>query len=134
MGNMVLLLAVLGLLLLRVLALVIKVPLAYLVPSVLALCAWGGFGITGSVAGPLTVFVFAGLGWLMRKHQYPVPAIVIGLILGQMLEGELVRTLQISSGNFSYLLERPIALVIFALLLLSAVILPLYKKFKGQTQ
>lgn len=133
LGNIVqvALLLILGLLLLRVLGMVVKVPLAYLVPTVLAMCAWGGYGITGTVAGPVTVMAFAGLGWLMRRHGYPVACAVIGLLLGRMLEGELVRTLQISGGNpLGYMAERPIALVMLAVLILSAVILPVWRARK----
>lgn len=133
LGNIVqvALLLILGLLLLRVLGMVVKVPLAYLVPTVLAMCAWGGYGITGTVAGPVTVMVFAGLGWLMRRHGCPVACAVIGLLLGRMLEGEPVRTLRISGGNpLGYMAERPIALVMLAVLILSAVILPVWRARK----
>lgn len=133
LGNIgqVVLLAIVGLLVIRILGLVIRVPVSYLVPSVLALCAWGGYGITGTIAGPITVGVFAGLGWLMRRHGYPVAATVIGLLLGRMAEGEIVRTLQISGGNVgNYLFERPIAIVFFALFLLTSGALPLLKLYR----
>ncbi|MDO5606224.1 MAG: tripartite tricarboxylate transporter permease [Paracoccus sp. (in: a-proteobacteria)] len=130
LGNLgqVVLLGILGLLTLRLLGLVIKIPLTYLVPSVLALCAWGGYGITGTIAGPLTVAAFAGLGWLMRRHDYPVAATVIGLLLGRMTEGELVRTMQISNrAPLSYMLERPIAMTFFVLLIVISVAIPLLR-------
>lgn len=133
LGNLgqVVLLAIIGLAMLRVLGMVVRVPLAYLVPSVLAMCAWGGYGITGTIAGPLTVAAFAGLGWLMRRHDYPVAATVIGLLLGRMMEGELVRTLQISNNQpLNYLLERPMALGLFIVMLLVLVGAPLLKKLR----
>jgi putative tricarboxylic transport membrane protein len=133
LGNLgqVLLLAVLGLLSLRLLGLVVRVPLSYLVPSVLAMCAWGGYGITGTIAGPLTVAGFAALGWLMRRHDYPVAATVIGLLLGRMMEGELVRTMQISRGDpLRYMLDRPIALALFAVMLLVLVCAPLLRALR----
>ena len=137
LGNLgqVLLLAVLGLLSLRLLGLVVRVPLSYLVPSVLAMCAWGGYGITGTIAGPLTVAGFAALGWLMRRNNYPVAATVIGLLLGRMMEGELVRTMQISGGNpLRYMLERPIALVLFIIMLLVLVGAPALKALRRRRQ
>lgn len=136
-GNLgqVILLAVIGLLTLRLLGLVIKVPLRYLVPSVLALCAWGGYGITGTIAGPVTVAAFAGLGWLMRRHDYPVAATVIGLLLGRMTEGELVRTMQISGGDpLGYMLTRPIALTFFILLILVTVLIPLLRMRRARAE
>ncbi|MGR3479932.1 tripartite tricarboxylate transporter permease [Salipiger marinus] len=137
LGNLgqVVLLAVIGLLMLRVLGMVVRVPLAYLVPSVLAMCAWGGYGITGTIAGPLTVAAFAGLGWLMRRNDYPVAATVIGLLLGRMMEGELVRTLQISGGRpFAYLMERPIAMGLFVVMILVLVGAPLLKSLRRHRQ
>ncbi|TKW64735.1 MAG: hypothetical protein DI616_17785 [Paracoccus denitrificans] len=133
LGNLgqVILLAIIGLMTLRVLGLVVRVPLPYLVPSVLAMCAWGGYGITGTIAGPVTVAVFAGIGWLMRRADYPVAATVIGLLLGRMMEGELVRTLQISNGRpLAYLLERPIAMVLFFIMLVVLVGVPLMKMMR----
>ncbi|MBY8918293.1 tripartite tricarboxylate transporter permease [Nitratireductor sp. L1-7-SE] len=133
LGNLgqVVLLAVIGLAMLRVLGMVVRVPLAYLVPSVLAMCAWGGYGITGTIAGPLTVAAFAALGWLMRRNDYPVAATVIGLLLGRMMEGELVRTLQISNGQpLNYLLERPMALGLFVFMVIVLVGAPLLKTLR----
>ncbi len=133
LGNFgqVVLLGIVALMILPLLGLVVRVPLNYLIPSVLALCAWGGFGITGTIAGPITVMVFAGLGWLMRRYSYPVAATVIGLLLGSMAEGEMVRTLQISGGNpLNYLVERPIAIVLLVLFLISTIVMPILRKQK----
>ncbi|MGG4606287.1 tripartite tricarboxylate transporter permease [Paenalcaligenes sp. Me131] len=133
MGNFgqVILLGIVALMILPILGLVVRIPLNYLVPSVLALCAWGGFGITGTIAGPITVMVFAGLGWLMRRHDYPVAATVIGLLLGQMTESELVRTLQISGGSpLSYITERPIAIGLLVLFIVSVIIMPMLRRQK----
>ncbi len=115
----VFLLIILGLLLIPVLASIIKVKMTYLVPSVLVLAVSGAFGLTGNMSGPITVLVFAIIGWVFRRYNFSVPAAVIGMLLGSMAESSLVQTLQISGGNISYLLERPIALVILALLLFS---------------
>lgn len=106
---------------------IVRVPLRYLVPGVLMLATLGSFAVTGSMTGPVTLLVFAVLGWLLARYHYPVAAMVVGLILGSMVEGEFIRTFQISGGDPSYLLERPVALVIAVLLLLSLV-QPLLRK------
>lgn len=137
MGNLgqAILLLFVALLILPLLGLVVRIPLNYLIPSVLALCAWGGYGITGTIAGPLTVMGFAALGWLMRRHDYPVAATVIGLLLGKMAEGELVRTIQISSGNIlNYLTERPIAIILLIVFVLTTIIMPILRKQKEKKQ
>ena len=113
------LLICLGLLFIPVLANVIKVPMNYLVPSVLAMSIFGSFGLTGDLSGPLTVLVFSLLGWIFKRYDYSVPAAVIGILLGGMAEDSIVYSYQISGGQWSYLLERPVAVVILVLLAVS---------------
>ncbi|MFZ9052428.1 MAG: tripartite tricarboxylate transporter permease [Woeseiaceae bacterium] len=117
-GQAVLLIG-LGLVLIPVLANVIKVPMNYLVPSVLAIAVFGAFGLTGDLSGPITVLVFSVLGWLFKRYGYSVPAAVIGILLGGMAEDSVIYSYQISGGQWSYLLERPMALAILALLVAS---------------
>ena len=114
-----LLLIGLGLALIPLLAHVIKVPMSYLVPSVLAVATFGAFGLTGDLSGPVTVLVFSIVGWVFKRYGYSVPAAVIGLLLGGMAEDSLIYSYQISGGQWSYLLERPMTLVILLLLIAS---------------
>lgn len=113
------LLIALGLLFIPLLANVIKVPMTYLVPSVLAMAVFGAFGLTGDLTGPVTVLVFSMLGWVFKRFDYSVPAAVIGILLGGMAEDSAVYTYQISGGQLSYILERPITVVILVLLVFS---------------
>ncbi|MCG8542854.1 MAG: tripartite tricarboxylate transporter permease [Alphaproteobacteria bacterium] len=119
----VILLILLGLGFIHLLSAVVKVPLRFLVPSVLSLAMFGAFGLTGSMVGPATALAFGLLGWWMRRHGYPVAPMVVGLLLGGMAEGEMLRTVQISGGEWAYLLERPIAIVLL-LFLLASFLLP----------
>jgi putative tricarboxylic transport membrane protein len=113
------LLIVFGLMFIPVLANVVKVPMNYLVPTVLSLTVFGAFGLTGNMVGPITVMVFSLLGWLFKRYDYSVPSAVIGLLLGSMAEESLIYSYQISGGQWGYLLERPIALSIIVLLCIS---------------
>ena len=109
----------LGLLFIPVLANVVKVPMRYLIPSVLALSVFGAFGLTGSVTGPVTLMLFSLLGLLFKRFDYSIPACVIGLLLGGMADEMMIYTYQISGGQLSYLLQRPIAMTFLLLLILS---------------
>ncbi|MEM7015776.1 MAG: tripartite tricarboxylate transporter permease [Pseudomonadota bacterium] len=113
------LLIALGLMFIPLLANVVKVPLNYLIPSVLALTVFGSFGLTGNLSGPITVMAFAIVGWLFKRYDYSVPAAVIGILLGGMAESSMIYTYQISGGQWSYLLERPLTMGILFLLILS---------------
>jgi putative tricarboxylic transport membrane protein len=98
---------------------VVRLPLRYLIPSVLVLSTMGAFAVEGSAAGPLTLYVFAVLGWLMSRGGYPVSAVVVGLLLGRLIETELLRAWQLSGGEFSRLLDYPWAVGIIVVMLVS---------------
>jgi putative tricarboxylic transport membrane protein len=113
------LLILLGLVFIPLLANVVRVPMHYLIPSVLAVAVFGSFGLTGSLVGPLTMMVFAIIGWLFKRLSYSVPAAVVGILLGGMAEDSLIYSYQISGGRWSYLLERPVAIAVLVLLMVS---------------
>lgn len=106
----------LGLLFIPLLANVVKVPMNYLVPSVLAMAVFGAFGLTGNMSGPITVMVFSLVGWLFKRFDYSVPAAVVGILLGGMAEESMIYTYQISGGLWTYIFERPITIFILLLL------------------
>jgi len=113
------LLIALGLILIPLLANVVKVPMNYLVPTVLAMAVFGAFGLTGDLSGPITVLVFSVIGWIFKRFDYSVPAAVIGILLGGMAEDSIIYSYQISGGQWSYLLERPVTIIILVLLTMS---------------
>jgi putative tricarboxylic transport membrane protein len=107
----------------------VKMPVRVLVPIIMALSVLGSYVLTGNMTGPITYFVFAVLGWLMTRYDYPVAARVVGLLLGRMTEGELLRSIQMSGLDPAFLLERPVALVFLFLLSLS-LIWPLVRRHR----
>ncbi|MDF1608696.1 tripartite tricarboxylate transporter permease [Hoeflea sp. YIM 152468] len=107
---------------------IVRVPLRFLIPSVLVVSTFGSYAILGSLAGPITLFVFAILGWAMVRYDYPVAATVVGLLLGSLLEQNIIRTWQISRGDLGYLLERPGAILILVVMIASIAFTALSKR------
>ena len=60
---------------------------------------------------------FGILGWLLRRNDIPTPPVVLGLILGFMVEANLRRTLLM--GDYTLLFTRPLSAIILVLALLS---------------
>lgn len=120
-GNMVqaIGLLVVGALFIFLASSIVKVPLRLLSPVVMVLSIVGAYSITGNMVGPITVVAAGVIGWLMRRYHFPVAATVVGLLVGSMAEGELVRSYQISGGQISFIADRPITLVLVGLLLAS---------------
>jgi len=98
---------------------VVRLPMRYLIPSVLVLSTMGAFAVEGSIAGPLTLYVFGVLGWLMARFGFPVAAVVVGLLLGRLIETELLRAWQLSGGELARLLDYPWAIGIIVLMLVT---------------
>ena len=87
----------------------LKIPTPWLYAGILMFAAMGSIATKGSVAELLMLLAFGILGFLMRRHGYPVAPMVVGLILGPMAESQLRRSLQISLGDPLVLVQSPIA-------------------------
>lgn len=124
LGNLVqvVLLMFVGLAFLAIAGNIVRVPLTVLIPSVMVLGTMGSYTVTGDIAGPINFFLFAGLGWLMKRYGYPVAATVVGLLLGRMVETQFIRTYQLSAGfEWQYFIEHPVVLIFLALLAASLI-------------
>ncbi len=66
--------------------------------------------------------IFGVIGWLMKKYQYPVAPVVLGIVLGKLIESNFCRALAIDGIASFY--TRPLTVVLLVLSLL-AVVLPL---------
>lgn len=121
MAQAVLLLGV-GIIFLYFAVMVIRVRTKYVVPTILALSVVGAIAVDNGASGPITLAIFAVIGYILHKYEYPVAAVVVGLLLGGLIETEALRSWQLGAGNPGFLLERPIALGIFALMISSIVL------------
>jgi putative tricarboxylic transport membrane protein len=74
--------------------------------------------------------LFGLLGYLMRKLDFPAAALILGLVLGDMLERALRQSLMMSQGDMSILITRPISgtLLFIAVVLLC---LPAIRKVRN---
>ncbi|SNY92371.1 putative tricarboxylic transport membrane protein [Cohaesibacter sp. ES.047] len=103
---------VLGILMTPIFVSVLKLRKQYLVPSVLLMSMIGVYAIQSSVYDLWMAFLFGIVGYVLRKFQYPLSPIVIGVILGPIAEGNLRRSLLLSQDGLSIFAERPIAMAI----------------------
>lgn len=85
---------------------------SYLFPAVIAIIVFGIFGINNAMFEVALVIGFGVLGYLMMKLDYPPVPLVLGMILGPILERGIRRTLVASDGNVAVFFQSPIALVI----------------------
>jgi putative tricarboxylic transport membrane protein len=78
--------------------------------------------------------IVALISLVLRTLNYPMPPLILGFILGGMIEKNLRRALLINDGSFSFLWERPISLCLFILMII-IVLLQIYQGIrKRQTK
>ena len=111
--------AVFGILLTRVFVLVLRIPRAWLMPVVFALCVIGPYALTQRVFDIYVMVAFGILGFLMRQMRYPVAPLVLGIILGDLLDKSLRRGLTLSDGSLEPFLTRPVSAGFAAVIALS---------------
>lgn len=104
---------------------------AYLGPIIAALCIIGIYMLNNSMFDVGLMILFGVIGYFFRKFNFPLAAMVLGVILGPMLEENFRQSLMMSSGDFSVFFTRPIALV---LIIISFIILflPIFKNIIGR--
>lgn len=123
-GNLLLL--VLNLPLAPVFAQALRVPYSFLYPFVLAISLIGAFAIGNNTFTLWVAFVAGVLGYFMKRFDFPAAPLVLGLVLGPLLERSLVQTSEIGRGNLFVVFERPLSatFMVIALLALLAPIVP----------
>jgi putative tricarboxylic transport membrane protein len=108
---------------------IISAPKSLLYPVILALSFIGSYFINNSAFDVGVCIAFGLLGWLLKRGEFPTAPVVLGLILGKMIEENL--RLSLVKGNWTEFFTRPGSLVILLLAVLSFFI-PLIRKRYGK--
>lgn len=94
---------------------VFKIPYSVLFPAILFFCCIGTYSINNSLLDIYVTAFFGLLGFIFQKLQLDAPPLMLGFILGPMLEENFRRTLLISHGSFSMFVTRPISSTLIGL-------------------
>lgn len=105
-----------GLVLTKALVQVLRVPQHVLVPIIFVLCAVGSFAISGRLFDVYVMLAFGILGYCLRQFGYPMAPLVLGIVLGDLLEKNLRRALILSDGDLTPFFTRPISAVVAAMI------------------
>lgn len=97
---------------------IIYLPNRHLVPILLAIMAIGVFSVRHFYLDIGLLFFFGFFAWFLRKFEFPILSLMIGIILGERLDMEIYRYSAIFGSDISVLFKRPITGVIFATILL----------------
>ncbi len=108
----------------------LTVPYRILYPAILLFCCVGVYSVNNNVFDVIMTIPFAILGYLFRKFGCEPAPLLLGLVLGQLMEEYLRRAMTISRGDWSIFVTRPLSLtlLIIAAVLLVIVFLPAIAK------
>jgi putative tricarboxylic transport membrane protein len=108
-----------GFVLIRPLIKILLVPRERLMPVVFVLCVVGSFAITSRVFDIYVMLVFGLIGFVMRELKFNMAPLILGLVLGDLLEKNLTRGLVLSSGSLLPFFTRPVCAVLSAMTIVS---------------
>ena len=113
LGNVMLL--VLNLPLIRVWVKLLSVPAALLTAAILVFATLGVYSISGSVFELFIAYGFGLLGFALRRAGYPIAPLILGAVLGPLMEVQFRRALAFSEGDPMVFVTRPVSAIILVL-------------------
>ncbi|PZX17067.1 putative tricarboxylic transport membrane protein [Palleronia aestuarii] len=108
-----------GLSLTRAFVQVLRVPYANLMPIVFVLCVIGTYALSQRIFDIWVMVAFGLVGFVLRQMKYPMAPLVLGIILGDLLDKSLRRGLTLSDGDLVPFFTRPVSLVFVVIIALS---------------
>ncbi|HEY7867793.1 MAG TPA: tripartite tricarboxylate transporter permease, partial [Methylomirabilota bacterium] len=89
----------------------LRIPYSFLYPSILAFATLGVYAVNNSVVDVWIMAAMGLLGYVLRKFDFELAPIVLGLVLAPMLELSFRQSLAMSAGSYAVFVTRPIATV-----------------------
>ncbi|MDP2791988.1 MAG: tripartite tricarboxylate transporter permease [Rectinemataceae bacterium] len=124
---------VLGMLLAKQVVKLLRVPPALFMPVVAVLCLIGSYSLGLKVFNLYLMIPMGIATYYLTNMGYPIPPLVIGVILGTMADANLRRGLMVSQGSIAPFFTRPVALVLLVVIILTFVTnMSFYKNLRAK--
>jgi len=105
----------------------LRIPRPQLYAGILFFASLGAYATNLDWFDVLLLLVFGLLGLAMRRFGLPVLPLILGVILGPLMEQKLREALAISGGDASGLVNEPLAVIVYALIVLALVVPPVLR-------
>ena len=112
----------------------LTIPLWFLVPAIAAVSAVGVYAVHSTTFDLLLMVGLGVLGYIMRKMHFPMSPLILGFVLGEMLEQNLRRALSISNGNVAILWQSGVTKTLLLLAIAVIVVPPLLRYMRKRQQ
>ena len=111
-----------GLSLTKLFVSVLRIDRNILMPIVFTLCVIGPYALTQRPFDIIVMLFFGLVGFVLRQLKYPMAPLVLGIILGDLVDKSLRRSLTLSDGDVSVLFTRPISAAFAAIIFIMIII------------
>jgi TctA family transporter len=110
----------------------LQVPYKYMYPAILTFCAIGVYSLNNNVFDIYQMLAFGIFGYLCSKLRMEPAPLLIGFVLGPMMEEHLRRAMLLSRGDWAVFFERPISATLLGIgfIALATMLLPNIRKKK----
>lgn len=105
----------------------LTIPLWFLVPAIAAVSAVGVYAVHSTTFDLVLMVLLGVLGYILRKMHFPMSPLILGFVLGEMLEQNLRRALSISNGNMGILWESSVTKILLAMAIMVIVVPPVLR-------
>lgn len=92
-----------------------RIPQTILMPCILVICCMGAFALGSTTYEIFVMLGFGLLGYVMKRFDFPVPPMTIGVVLGFLCEQNLRRTMTVYNDDWTIFFRRPICILILGL-------------------
>ena len=108
----------------------LRVPYRMLYPAILIFCCIGVYSLNSAPADVMMTAAFGLIGYWLIKHDFEPAPMLLGFVLGPLMEENLRRAMLIQRGDWTVFFSRPISgtLLVLALILLVISVLPMIRK------
>ena len=98
---------------------ILRIPSPLLYGGILIFATIGTYGISRSVVDLVFLYAMGGVGFLMRRFDFPTAPVIIGMILGPLAEQEFRRAMTISQGDWMIFVQKPLSLALLIVALVA---------------
>jgi putative tricarboxylic transport membrane protein len=112
----------------------LDLPNWILVPGIIAVSAVGVYSIHATTFDLVMMTVLGVVGYLLRKNDVPMAPLILGFVLGDMMEQNLRRALSITNGELSILWQSPISIGLWILAIAMVTVPLLLRQLKKRAR
>jgi putative tricarboxylic transport membrane protein len=111
---------------------VLEVPRPLLYAGILVFGTLGVYSLSGSVTEVVVMYLIGIMGFFMRRYDFPIAPVILGVILGPLMETQARRALTASGDDFGVFFGRPLT-VILLIIAVAAFIVPHLGVLRGRS-